>query len=102
MLMTLEQACAYLGGMDDRTFRKVCPVQPVEMAANLLRYRRPDIDDWTATLTPRLKTPTPAVNDSVPTDETTLETPEIRRESSIERVKARTGGLRHGRSRRTP
>lgn len=45
-LLTREQLCAYLGGMSDPTVRKVCPVAAVDLGANVLRYRRSEIDEW--------------------------------------------------------
>lgn len=49
-LLTREQLCAYLGGMADPTVRKICPVAAVDLGANVLRYRRSEIDAWLGTL----------------------------------------------------
>lgn len=54
LLLTEQQLSAYLGGMDIRTIRKICPVSPLDMGRRVLRYRRPDIDAWVSTLSTRL------------------------------------------------
>lgn len=45
-LLSREQLRAYLGGICDATLRKVCPVPPIELGANVLRYRKLDVDRW--------------------------------------------------------
>lgn len=45
-LMNREQLRAYLGGICDATLRKVCPVAPIDLGANVLRYRKADVDRW--------------------------------------------------------
>lgn len=58
-LLTREQLCAYLGGMSDPTVRKICPVAAVDLGANVLRYRRTEVDGWLAGLRHRgLRLPT--------------------------------------------
>ena len=52
-LLTLEQACAYLG-LGAGTFRTICPVRPVDLGVNLTRWRRTEIDAWVAGLPARL------------------------------------------------
>ena len=52
-LLTREQLCAYLGGMSDPTVRKICPVAAVDLGANVLRYRRSEIDEWLGRLRAR-------------------------------------------------
>ncbi|MBS0362733.1 MAG: hypothetical protein JSR98_15255 [Proteobacteria bacterium] len=49
-LMRLEVACAYLGDICEDTFRKVCPVWPIDMGANVLVYRKAELDAWEASL----------------------------------------------------
>ncbi|ESQ90098.1 hypothetical protein ABAC460_10040 [Asticcacaulis sp. AC460] len=100
MLMTIDQACAYLGGMDGRTFHKICPVFPVDIGANIVRYRRADLDTWASGLRPRLNSTAPAVNDSAPAAETMVDTPDQRRDDAITRAIARATGGHHGKRRR--
>lgn len=54
LLLTREQLCAYLGGLSWPTLAKVLPVAPLDLGANVLRYSRPEIDAWAASLPPRL------------------------------------------------
>lgn len=51
--MSREQLCAYLGDICEATLLKVCPVAPVDLGANVVRYARVQIDAWLATLPPR-------------------------------------------------
>lgn len=53
-LLTIEQLRVYLGGMSEPTLRKICPVPPIALGAQLVRYNRTHIDAWIATLPPRL------------------------------------------------
>jgi len=54
-LLSREQLCAYAGGISDTTLRKVCPVPAVDLGANVLKYRRAEVDAWLALPTsPRL------------------------------------------------
>lgn len=53
LLMSQEQACAYLG-LSRHSFSRVCRVPPVDLGVRLLRWRRPDIDAWIAGLPTRL------------------------------------------------
>lgn len=46
LLLTREQLCAYLGDLSWETVKKVLTVAPVDLGANVLRYRRPEIDAW--------------------------------------------------------
>lgn len=55
LLLTRQQLRAYLGGICDATLRKICPVAPVDLGANVVRYRRDQIDAWSNTLRPRLR-----------------------------------------------
>lgn len=45
-LLSREQLCAYLGGLSWDTVKKILPVAPIDLGANVLRYRRPEIDSW--------------------------------------------------------
>ena len=52
--LSREQLRAYLGGIGDATLRMICPVPPIDMGANVLRYRRAEVDAWEASLPHRL------------------------------------------------
>lgn len=54
LLLSRDQLCAYLGGLSWPTLAKVLPVAPLDLGANVLRYSRPEIDAWAASLPPRL------------------------------------------------
>jgi hypothetical protein len=54
LLLSREQVCAYLGISPD-TFSKVCPVPPVDMGAQVVRYHRWQIEAWANALPPRSK-----------------------------------------------
>ena len=53
-LLSKDQLRAYVGGMSEETLSKVCPVSPVDLGANLLRYPRQQVDAWIADLKPRV------------------------------------------------
>lgn len=48
-LLTKEQLARYLE-MSWSTIIKVCPVAPIDVGANLIRYSRSQIDEWVSTL----------------------------------------------------
>lgn len=84
-LLSRDQLRAYLGGLCDATLRKICPVAPIELGVNVLRYRRVDVDRWLdarpqrglrVTEDPAQDAP-PAAND--------------RPKSAVERARARAG-----------
>lgn len=52
-LMSEDQVCAYVGGICRETLAKVCPVAPVDLGANVKRWRKTEIDLWVAGLRPR-------------------------------------------------
>jgi hypothetical protein len=52
-LLSLEQFCEYLD-ICPTTFYKVCPLQPLDLGANVLRWSRKQADVWIASLPPRL------------------------------------------------
>ncbi|WP_426051027.1 hypothetical protein [Brevundimonas sp. SL161] len=54
LLMTREQLCNYLQ-MSWSSLSKRCPVAPLEVGVNVVRYSRLQIDDWIASLPPRDK-----------------------------------------------
>lgn len=91
LLLTREQLCAYLGISAD-TLAKVCPIQPVELGANVVRYVRPQIDAWIGGLPPRLRQaqekgqdPSPPAAPVVPIELAQTE----RRMTAVERARAR-------------
>lgn len=51
-LLTKEQLARYLE-MSWSTVIKVCPVAPIDVGANLIRYNRSQIDEWVSTLPAR-------------------------------------------------
>lgn len=53
-LMSRDQLRAYLGGIGDATLRMICPIAPVDMGANVIRYRKTEVDGWLARLDHRL------------------------------------------------
>lgn len=53
LLLDRGQLCEYLGA-SWRTLKNVLTVRPVDMGANVIRYSRVQIDEWVATLPPRL------------------------------------------------
>ena len=52
LLLSKQQLARYLG-MSGATLLKVCPVAPIDVGANMVRYSRPQIDEWVATLPAR-------------------------------------------------
>lgn len=65
-LMTREQACAYLG-VGLATFSKICPVCPLDLGANVLRWPKAGLDAWIAKVPPRLISSQKAAQDAPPT-----------------------------------
>lgn len=51
-LLSREQLCAYVC-MPWSTISKVCPVAPVDLGLNVLRYSRQKIDEWVSNLPSR-------------------------------------------------
>lgn len=49
-LLSEDQLRAYVGGISKETLVKICPVPPVDLGANLLRYQRDAVDRWVAGL----------------------------------------------------
>lgn len=64
--LSREQLRAYLGGIGDATLRMICPVAPIDLGANVLRYRRAEIDAWETTLPHRLPRGQHSEHDALP------------------------------------
>lgn len=94
-LLSRDQLCAYLGGLSWDTVKKVLPVAPVDLGANVLRYRLTEIDRWIDGLPLR-----PArLRDSVRSDDDAATTAEVvdlnaedRRSAALARVQRRAQG----------
>jgi len=89
LLLTLDQLCDYLGGMDERTLAKICPVRPVDLGANLLRYNRQQIDQWAEGLPPRLIRGPSRRQDASAVEAVAPEAVEDRRMSAVDKARAR-------------
>jgi hypothetical protein len=91
-LLTREQLCAYLGGLSWDTVKKILPVRPLDLGANVLRYSRPQIDAWIdrcpAKPMIRLQESPPDVEDAAPA--AVVDLSQDRLTASIDRVRART------------
>ena len=96
LLLSRDQLCAYIG-VSAETLVKVCPVAPVDLGANVVRYNRDHVDAWVAGLPPRLislRKSEEGGQDARPADEVP-DPGEERTLSAVERVRARaTGGAR--------
>lgn len=96
-LLSRDQLCAYVG-VAAATITKVCPVRPLDMGANLVRYSRAQIDEWVATLPPRLMVTekqhgnTDDERDTQAHNSAAAEIAESRIEAALNRVRARAGG----------
>lgn len=92
-LLSREQLCAYVG-VSAATITRICPVRPLDMGASLVRYSRAQIDEWVATLPPRLMVAHGASEAATvgPTGSLPEEVAESRPESALDRVRARAGG----------
>ncbi len=55
-LLSKDQLCAYIG-VSGGTLVRVCPVRPLDLGANVVRYSREQVDAWLATLPPRMIRP---------------------------------------------
>jgi hypothetical protein len=97
-LLTREQLCAYLGHICAATLAKVCPVPPVDLGANVVRWNRAQIDAWLDGLPPRLPrgegasqdAPTPAAIEAAVIE------PNDRRLTAVEKARARALGRTAG------
>jgi predicted DNA-binding transcriptional regulator AlpA len=88
LLLTMEDAAAFLRLSED-TFRRICPVAPVDLGARLLRWRRPDLETWVEGMPARLKAAADEAQDAAPPP--VADPAEERRLASIERARARVG-----------
>lgn len=87
-LLSRDQLCAYIG-VGAETITKICPVRPLDLGANLLRYSRRQIDDWVATLPPRLLVVRQVSDDAADAASISKEVAESRTEAALDRVRAR-------------
>lgn len=83
-LLSREQLRAYLGGICDATLRKVCPVPPLDLGANVLRYRKAEVDRWLESCPARLPKSVGDEQDAPPAAND-------RPMSAVERARARAG-----------
>jgi predicted DNA-binding transcriptional regulator AlpA len=90
LLLCREQLAAYLG-MSAETIRRICPVAPLDLGVNLVRWRRPDIDAWVAGLPARLVRGAHGVATPAPTPSRAAS--EERRLSAVERARDRAANL---------
>lgn len=88
LLMTREQLCDYLQ-MSWSSVSKSCPVAPLDVGVNVVRYSRLQIEDWIASLPPRDKrggqAPVPAGSASPAPEE-----PDDPRLAALEMARARS------------
>lgn len=96
-LLSRDQLCAYVG-VAATTITKVCPVRPLDMGANVVRYSRVQIDEWVATLPPRLMVAEKQTGDDGGNTDAAVSAAaepsvaESRVEAALDRVRARAGG----------
>lgn len=93
-LLSRDQLCAYLGGLSWDTVKRILPVAPLDLGANVLRYRRPDIDAWLDRCPlkgPRLPRGETSAHDAAPSPGETDEAPigEDLRVVAMDRVRRR-------------
>lgn len=89
LLLTSEQACAYLG-VSLGTFRKVCPVPAVALGAAVTRWNRNHIDEWVNSLPPKAVGKTEPKADVARPYDAAREASEARRQASINKIRERT------------
>lgn len=92
-LLSRDQLCAYIGVGAD-TITRICPVRPLDLGANLVRYSRHQIDEWVATLPPRLMLFQQAEDDTVEAALVQDGVAESRAEAALDRVRARADGAK--------
>lgn len=88
LLLNKEQLCAYLG-VCERTLSKICPVAPLDLGANVVRYDRRQIDAWVERL--------PARGLKVVERHEEPVAPAVNPRSALERIRARNSGENHAR-----
>lgn len=90
-LLSREQLCAYIG-VSASTLVRICPVRPLDLGASITRYSRAHIDEWVATLPPRLMVQRHAGDVRPRTSGLELDTiSETRTDAALDRVRARAG-----------
>ncbi|RZJ19090.1 MAG: hypothetical protein EON91_02535 [Brevundimonas sp.] len=95
LLLSRDQLCAYLGGLSWDTVAKILPVAPVDLGANVLRYPRPAVDAWAASLPPRLPRALRGEGESSqPAPAADPTAPESRTSAAAERARLRASGGR--------
>ena len=92
-LLSRNQLCAYIG-VGAETITRICPVRPLDLGANLVRDSRRQIDDWVATLPPRLMVAQHVRGDPAEAPSVQEEEVENRAEAALERVRARADGAK--------
>lgn len=92
-LLSRDQLCAYIGVGTD-TITRICPVRPLDLGANLVRYSRRQIDDWVATLPPRLMVAQQSRDHASDTASLHDEVAESRPEAALDRVRARAESVK--------
>lgn len=90
-LLSREQLCAYIG-VSMRRITRICPVRPLDLGANIVRYSRAQIDEWVATLPPRLMVRRQEDEADRGPMSVVEDISETRGEAALERVRARAGG----------
>ena len=90
LLLDRELACAYLRISAD-SFERICPVAPVDLGINLLRWRRPELDAWVAGLPGRLRRARAEAHAQPVQPPQPVPPADERRLSAVERAKARGG-----------
>jgi hypothetical protein len=88
-MMTRAQLCGYLG-VSWATLKGVLTVAPVDVGANLIRYRRDQVDEWVRSRPPRSQG-TSAGNIAVHTEHLDSPTMDVRC-SALERARRRADG----------
>ncbi len=91
MLLSREQLCGYLG-VCAATLAKVCPVAPVDLGANVVRWNRTQIDAWIGGLPPRLRGDSHESHDEPVAAEPAELAGDERRSNAVERALARAKG----------
>ncbi len=91
LFLSPDQLVAYTGLSKD-TLAKVCPVAPIDLGANVLRYHRHQIDSWANSLPSRtvgLRQTPDKVNDEDVAAPGDVVSGEDRAQAALDRVRAR-------------
>ena len=89
LLLSIEQACAYLG-VSPVTFRKICPVPAVALSAAVTRWNRNQIDEWVNSLPPKTAGQRVAAPEAASPYDALKEASNARRKASIQKIRERT------------